>query len=193
MITRAAAAPPRLRIALAIAGLGAAVALRCSIGGVTVAASQPAAAAFAAALLAVALTQGGRLSATDLRRGAVIGVAGALLLVAAPWLRGAVTPPLAPGIWLESWLPLVAAVAAAEELVLRGLLWEAITARCGEIAAWLITALLFALIHLPLYGWNALPLDLAVGLVLGALRAWSGGVGAPLIAHVLADWASAAL
>jgi membrane protease YdiL (CAAX protease family) len=48
---------------------------------------------------------------------------------------------------------------------------------------------LFALIHLPLYGVGALPLDLAVGLLLGGLRIISGGVLAPAIAHVIADLA----
>jgi hypothetical protein len=41
--------------------------------------------------------------------------------------------------------------------------------------------------HVPLYGVGALPLDLAVGLLLGGLRIVSGSVLAPAIAHVLAD------
>ena len=41
----------------------------------------------------------------------------------------------------------------------------------------------------PLYGVGALPLDLAVGLLLGGLRIVSGGVLAPAIAHVIADLA----
>jgi len=39
----------------------------------------------------------------------------------------------------------------------------------------------------PLYGWHVLPLDLAVGVVLGGLRQATGTAAAPAITHVLAD------
>jgi hypothetical protein len=42
-------------------------------------------------------------------------------------------------------------------------------------------------VHVPLYGWRALPLDLGAGLWLGGLRVLSGGVAAPAVAHALAD------
>ena len=42
---------------------------------------------------------------------------------------------------------------------------------------------------MPLYGWAALPLDLAVGLLLGGLRMLAGGWGAPAVAHAAADLA----
>jgi membrane protease YdiL (CAAX protease family) len=47
----------------------------------------------------------------------------------------------------------------------------------------------FALLHVPLYGWRALPLDLAVGVVLGLLRRRAGSATAPAIAHAAADLA----
>ena len=45
------------------------------------------------------------------------------------------------------------------------------------------------LLHVPLYGWGSLPLDLAVGVFLGVLRALTGSLAAPAAAHVLADLA----
>ncbi len=59
----------------------------------------------------------------------------------------------------------------------------------GELLALPVTTAAFALLHVPLYGWAALPLDLAVGLLLGGLRMVSGGWGAPAVAHTLADLA----
>jgi uncharacterized membrane-anchored protein YhcB (DUF1043 family) len=38
-----------------------------------------------------------------------------------------------------------------------------------------------------MYGWHVLPLDLAVGVVLGMLRTRTGTAAAPGAAHVLAD------
>jgi len=42
-------------------------------------------------------------------------------------------------------------------------------------------------VHVPLYGVGALPLDAAVGLLLGGLRLLTGGWVAPAAAHALAD------
>jgi membrane protease YdiL (CAAX protease family) len=74
--------------------------------------------------------------------------------------------------------------------VFRGVLFEGVRARSGDGLALAVTALLFAAIHLPLYGMAAFPIDLCVGLFLGCLRVWSGGVTAPLVAHVVADVAT---
>jgi hypothetical protein len=52
------------------------------------------------------------------------------------------------------------------------------------------TSLVFALIHVPLYGWHVVPLDLGVGLLLGGLRLVTGGVTAPAAAHTIADVAT---
>ena len=85
------------------------------------------------------------------------------------------------------WTPVVALIAVAEEVVLRGVLFNAIRAWGGDWWALAATTVLFAAMHVPLYGFGSLPLDLAVGLLLGGLRIVSGGVLAPAIAHVLAD------
>jgi hypothetical protein len=44
--------------------------------------------------------------------------------------------------------------------------------------------------HVPLYGWHVMPLDLAVGLVFGGLRLATHGVAAPAAAHAVADLAT---
>ncbi len=45
----------------------------------------------------------------------------------------------------------------------------------------------FVLMHVPLYGWHVVPLDLGVGIWFAGLRLWSGGIVAPSISHALAD------
>jgi membrane protease YdiL (CAAX protease family) len=82
----------------------------------------------------------------------------------------------------------VTVVAGAEELFLRGSLYDAVTTWRGEGWAIAVGALGFALLHVPMYGWHVLPLDLAVGLVLGGLRQHSGTPVAPAITHIGADF-----
>jgi membrane protease YdiL (CAAX protease family) len=55
------------------------------------------------------------------------------------------------------------------------------------VVAVVVTAVLFAALHLPLYGVGAMPIDLCAGVFLGSLRVASGGVVAPALAHVIAD------
>jgi membrane protease YdiL (CAAX protease family) len=150
----------------------------------------PAGLVFALALLALAAGAGWRAGRPRLR-GIAVGLAGGGALVFA-WLasRPGIAIDLAPlnsGIAL--WTPIVAGVAVAEEVALRGVLFNAIRSWGGDGWALAATTLLFGLIHVPLYGVGALPLDLAVGLLLGGLRIVSGGVLAPAIAHVIADLA----
>jgi membrane protease YdiL (CAAX protease family) len=83
----------------------------------------------------------------------------------------------------------VALVAVAEEVAIRGALFAMVAARYGDGGALVLTTLLFAAMHVPLYGMGSLPLDLAAGLLLGGLRIVSRGVLAPAIAHVIADLA----
>jgi membrane protease YdiL (CAAX protease family) len=124
-------------------------------------------------------------------------VFGAAVLCAPPLLlhAGSGHPPPA-GPYLP-WAAVVTVVAIAEESFLRGALFDAIQARysgpgdrpAGTTIALAITSLCFAALHVPLYGWQTLPLNLAVGLWLGALRQAAGGWTAPAITHVLADLA----
>jgi membrane protease YdiL (CAAX protease family) len=85
------------------------------------------------------------------------------------------------------WAAATAVVATAEEAFLRGALFSVLQRRRGTDVAVVGAAIAFAALHVPLYGWHAVPLDLAVGLGLGALRVVSGSWTAPAVAHVGAD------
>ena len=61
--------------------------------------------------------------------------------------------------------------------------------RSGPHAAVVVAAIAFAGLHVPLYGWHVVPLDLAVGLLLGATRLLAGTWTAPAAAHIGADLA----
>ena len=147
---------PALVIAVAIAAL-----LRTAAGGAAPAASVPAAALFSA-LLAAAAVWGGATLAPLSWRGVALGVAGgaALVAVALVGVPAVVTGPRAVATTLLWWAPLVTMVAATEELVLRGVLFEAIGREFGAAIAVAATALLFAVIHLPLYRTQALPIEI---------------------------------
>jgi membrane protease YdiL (CAAX protease family) len=178
------------RALLLSAGVGAAVALRVALGGSEATGSMPAGITFAVALLALAAGAGWR-SSRPAFGSAALGVGGGGVLVAA-WVTAHPgtaldVAPLNAAIVL--WTPIVAIIAVAEEVALRGVLFDAVRGWGGDGWALLATTVVFALMHLPLYGIGALPVDLAVGLLLGGLRIVSGGVLAPAVAHVIADLA----
>jgi membrane protease YdiL (CAAX protease family) len=124
--------------------------------------------------------------------GAAVGLAGGTALLAlalatrwpGPWLPFDPAPSFAP------WAAVTVLVATAEEAVLRGALFRALADGAGWVAALLGTSALFAVLHVPLYGWHVVPLDLGVGLFLGGLRLLTGGAVAPAVAHVVADLAT---
>lgn len=181
-----------LRATALLAGIAAAVSLRLATAGEMPAESYPAALVFSGALLALSMGAGWRLT-VDRRwpRAIAAGIAGAVLLVAA-WATAAPHVPLAAGEHLGPllvWTPLVALVAVAEEIALRGALFGSLLEAGGAPLALAVSSIVFALMHVPLYGWGALPLDLAAGVLLGGLRLLSGGVTAPAVAHVVADLA----
>jgi membrane protease YdiL (CAAX protease family) len=158
--------------------------------------------AFGAGLVALAMAGGWRLprlnghrtaSGIGLRVG--VGVASGLLLVAlAELLWRDQLPVLRPAASFLPWLGVTALVATAEEMALRGALFAAVWGALGDVAgpaaAILVTSAVFALIHVPFYGWQVVPLDLGVGLLFGGLRLASGGVAAPAVAHLIADAAT---
>jgi membrane protease YdiL (CAAX protease family) len=184
-----AAGPDRL-VTLVVA-VGVATATRALIGGPAPAGSIPAAIAFAAVLAAVAVAGGARPRQVSWPAVAVgAGGGAALVLLSLVGVAIVVVGPRAAASTLTWWVPLVAVVAGLEELVFRGLLFEAVRARSTDTVAIAVTAGLFALIHLPLYGPAAMPIDLCVGVFLGCLRTATGGVTAPLVAHVVADVAT---
>ena len=179
------------RAALAIAAVGAAALLRTAAGGTAPAGSAPAALLFCALLAGVVVVARWRAAAPSWSTLGV-GAAAAMALVALSLLGlPAVTVGArASAAELAWWVPLVVAVAALEELVLRGVVFDAVTRSQGTWAAVTVTSALFAVIHAPLYGVQALPLDLCVGVLLGCLRVLTGSVWAPLSTHVLADLAT---
>jgi len=95
--------------------------------------------------------------------------------------------PAAPFV---PWALITLLVAAAEEGVLRGVLFDRLERVGGLVPAIALTTLAFALMHVPLYGWHVVPLDLAVGLVLAGLRISTRGLAAPIAAHAVADLAT---
>jgi len=171
--------------------VGAATVLRLVVAGAAGASSERGAALFAVVLLAVAARAGwrpGRLRPAGLAWGLV----GAVGLVVGPVVLHLAVPRQqlhVSGHGFVVWAVVVTAVAVAEEVLLRGVLFGAVEEGAGVTAAVLVTTVVFALVHVPLYGVGALPLDLAVGLWLGGLRVASGGVTAPATAHALADLA----
>ena len=151
--------------------------------------------AFGVALVGIAVAWGWRPGRPTIRSiatsgGAGLAAAAALVALAligrvhGPWV------PLDPAATLYPWVQVTLLVATAEELVLRGALFDALDKAGGLTIAVGVTAIVFALLHVPLYGWQVVPLDLGVGILLGGLRVVTGGVLAPALAHGLADLAA---
>jgi membrane protease YdiL (CAAX protease family) len=149
-------------------------------------------AAFGAALLGLGVAAGWRpaawFSRSQALRAVGLGLGGAAALAIAAligvhpsWPGGSAGFPLGP------WAAATVLVACAEEVVLRGALFDDVAGPLGIPAAVVITSAVFALMHVPVYGWQAVPLDAGVGVLLSGLRLLSGGVAAPAIAHALAD------
>ncbi len=181
LLARRATAP------LLLLGFGLAVWLRVAVGGVGVAQSARAGLSFAVVLglLSVAVARP-RLHAHPWAIGAGLLV-GALLCVPVLLTRSG---ELFSGTGFVPWAAVVGVVALAEEVFLRGALYDAVDTGWGPDAAIVVAAVAFAALHVPLYGWHVVPLDLVVGLVLGELRRGTGSVAAPAVAHVSADWAA---
>ena len=175
------------RVALLVVAFSAAVGLRVALGWPVVAPDVPAALAFAAALYLLALASGTRVPFSG--RAVLIGLGG-LALVCAPVAVDHVfsTRPVAGTEGFFPWAAAVLAVATAEEVFLRGTLYEATEAVWGTNVAIVLGAVCFTALHVPLYGWHVVPLDLAVGLVLGGLRQGAGTPLAPAVTHTGADW-----
>jgi membrane protease YdiL (CAAX protease family) len=195
-VLRASARRGWLEAALLVGGLAAIVLARA---GASRAGLDPlgVGAAFGACLFLLAFVGGARPpSRRQIAVGLVVGGVGGLALVAAslagPTLGGTTVVgglgrPAAP---FAPWALLILAVAVGEEAILRGALFDRLLRWSGPLPAVLVTTLAFALLHVPLYGWHVVPLDLAVGLALGGLRLGTGSFAAPAVAHALADLAT---
>jgi membrane protease YdiL (CAAX protease family) len=112
------------------------------------------------------------------------------LMVGALLLAPVVSGPLGarPVSLFWPWAVIAALIATLEETSIRGVLYRRLEGEAGTVAAIVVGAAVFALIHLPRYGLSAMPLDTAVGLALGGLRALTGRVWPCAVAHTVADW-----
>lgn len=113
---------------------------------------------------------------------AVVGV-GALAFA----LGRAVVDVPAPPSGLAVAVGLNALAAVAEEAFFRRYLYGLVVERYGTVPAVAATAVAFALVHVTVWGWWVLPLDLAAGLVLSWQRAATGRWSVPAATHVLAN------
>ena len=96
-----------------------------------------------------------------------------------------ISPPI--HVAYTSWAfgaNMVAAV--AEEAFFRRFVYGWIAARSEDLAI-VIAAILFAVIHIPVYGIGVLPIDFAAGLLLGWQRRESGTWLSPAITHAVAN------
>jgi membrane protease YdiL (CAAX protease family) len=151
--------------------------------------SVPAGVIFGFTLLALAASCGLQ-RPTLTARHLLIGLAGSVVVCLPAALQHIGVGAAAPMIGqFPQWAAVVTLVAVAEELLLRGALFESVARWRGEYAAIAVTAAAFGFIHVPFYGWTVLPVDLAVGVFLGALRTVSRSLTAPLVTHMLADLA----
>jgi membrane protease YdiL (CAAX protease family) len=85
------------------------------------------------------------------------------------------------------WATATLIVAALEEVAIRGAVQQLWTEERGVLAGLVAGALTFAAIHLS-HGLAAMPIDIAVGFLLGGLRLVTGRVFPCVIAHMFADW-----
>jgi membrane protease YdiL (CAAX protease family) len=171
-----------------LAGLALATLARAALNGDIPLTAFASGAAFALVLAVLSVAAGWRPSMPRIRDLA-IGASGAIVLVLLPRLLHP-TMPSVVGMRPEpfvAWAVVTTAVATGEEVFLRGALFDAIDRSAGTAVAVVITSVAFALMHVPLYGWQVVPLDLGVGLFFAGLRLSTGGVAAPAMAHVLAD------
>jgi membrane protease YdiL (CAAX protease family) len=143
--------------------LSGSVVVRVAVAGSAGVRSAGAGLVFAALLLSLAVLAGMReaLAPGPVRRQLTLGLAGAAVLCAVPLAVHLRTPGGAlPLGELPLWAGVVTVVAVAEEVLLRGVLWSAAEQWRGPTAALAVTSAAFGLLHVPLYGWGALPLDL---------------------------------
>ena len=94
------------------------------------------------------------------------------------------SPPPAAATALAVGLNTLAAV--AEEAFFRRLVYGALLA-AGPVAAVVGSAVLFAAVHVTVYGVWVLPLDLAAGLLFGWQRQATGSWAVPAVTHAAAN------
>jgi len=108
-----------------------------------------------------------------------------LVGVAAVSLVRAIAPPLHPVYTPEAFTANIIA-AIAEEAFFRRFVYGWLAARSEGLAI-VGAAALFALIHIPTYGFGILPIDFAAGLLLGWQRRESGTWMSSGVTHIVAN------
>ena len=92
----------------------------------------------------------------------------------------------APGPLTLRVVALVSLAAVAEEAFFRRLVYDLLLPS-GAAAAVLGSAALFAVVHVSVYGFWVVPIDLGAGLLLSWQRWATGSWAAPAVTHVLAN------
>ncbi|MDQ4070586.1 MAG: CPBP family intramembrane metalloprotease, partial [Actinomycetota bacterium] len=100
--------------------------------------------------------------------------------------RALLGAPVAAGS-LALAVALNALAAVAEEAFFRRHLYSLVESAWGPLAAVVGTGVAFAAVHVTVWGWWVLPLDLAAGLVLSWQRAATGRWSVPAATHVVAN------
>ena len=90
--------------------------------------------------------------------------------------------------WPVQWeaIMLFLAVAVGEELICRGVIFRWIDERWNTWVAFVVSALLFGLGHLPNYNatwWSSIAIAIEAGLLLAAAYKWSGTLWVPIGIH----------
>jgi len=106
-----------------------------------------------------------------------------LAAVLAARLAAGPAPALPVGLTV---IALDVGAAVAEEAFFRGFLFGRLETR-GVAVAVAGSALAFAFLHVPLYGWAAFPVDLGAGLLFSWQRAASGRWSVPAATHAFAN------
>jgi membrane protease YdiL (CAAX protease family) len=178
-----------LRVGVLAGSLTAAVEGRVALNGSSTGSALLAGALFALALAGLAALWGWRFRRPDPRALAIGGMGGIVTVGVATAFHGAAPIGMRPEP-LAAWAGVTVLVAMAEELAIRGALLDAARAAVGPVAAIALTSVAFGLVHVPLYGWSVVPLDVGVGILFAGLRLATGSVAAPALAHALADLAT---
>jgi membrane protease YdiL (CAAX protease family) len=133
------------------------------------------------AVVSIAVPVPEEAASAPLRSAATLAIGlGAVMLVRAV----AGSPPPLP---IAAATPVLSALAAvAEEALFRRVLYDRLS-RFGTILAIVGSAVAFTLLHVPLYGIAALPVDLGAGLLLSWQRWASGTWTVPAATHVAAQ------
>jgi membrane protease YdiL (CAAX protease family) len=134
-------------------------------------------------------------------RGILAGLAAGVAMTAATYALYPLFVTIAPAVasstselyllfnggWAPLRLGLLPLVILGEELVWRGLVQTVVERRAGRVSGALIAAAVYAAAHLPAATPLLALVALCCGLYWGALRAATGSLAAPLIAHLVWD------